>query len=90
MDSKILKDILGDAGASSGKAEFNVMVIGGAAAIKKDAPESQPAEAGIGNGKEVLKTDEFWNDLKGFLVQRLKDDEEGERVWGVFRAAIKK
>ncbi|RDL33993.1 Ubiquitin-like protein [Venustampulla echinocandica] len=90
VDSKILKDILGDAGAKGGKAEFSVMVIGGAAAVKKDERESEPIETGMGKGKEVLKTDEFWNDLKGFLVQRLKDDEEGERVWGVFREVIKK
>ncbi|KAL1640018.1 hypothetical protein SLS58_007285 [Diplodia intermedia] len=29
----------------------------------------------------------FWADLKGFLVQRLKDEAEGERLAGVFREA---
>jgi len=38
------------------------------------------------SGKE-LETEEFWNDLKGFLVQRLKDEGEGERLAKVFRKA---
>lgn len=41
-----------------------------------------PSEAG-----EVLRTEEFWADLKGFLVGRLKDEGEGERLAAVFREA---
>jgi len=90
-DSKILKDIIGD-GEVGGKVEFSIMVIGGAAALKKEnnneevEPKVSPAMGT--SGKEVLKTEEFWADLRGFLVQRLKDEGEGERVWSVFKAAI--
>lgn len=37
-------------------------------------------------GKE-LETDDFWEDLKGFLIQRLKDEHEGERLAKIFREA---
>ena len=55
----------------------------------KEAPkakESIPVAQGI-SGKEVLETEQFWSDLKGFLVQRIKDEKEGERLAGVFRKA---
>ncbi len=58
------------------------------------APESEKAaaEAGQKSGREgvegILKTEEFWSDLKGFLAQRLRDEREGERVAGVFREAV--
>jgi hypothetical protein len=90
-DSKALKDLAGD--NWNGKVEFGVMVIGGAAAVVKKAEvkdEVLKMEGVIGNGEGVLKTDEFWQDLKGFLVQRLKDEAEGERVWGVFKNAVEK
>jgi len=68
------------------------MVIGGAASLKAAEEEKEPkivgnADGVTGEGKSVLATDEFWSDLKGFLVQRLKDEKEGEKVWGVFRDA---
>lgn len=40
-----------------------------------------------GGAKEVLGTEAFWGDLKDFLVQRLRDEGEGERLLGVFREA---
>lgn len=39
------------------------------------------------SGAEELKTEAFWGDLRGFLVQRLRDEGEGERLAGVFREA---
>ena len=39
------------------------------------------------SGTELLQTEEFWGDLKGFLAQRLRDETEGERLAGVFRGA---
>jgi ubiquitin-like protein 4 len=90
-DSKVLKDVVEE---GKGKVEFSVMVIGGAAAVKKGSgvEETEPMEGVIRKGEEVLKTEEFWSDLKGFLVQRLNDEGEGEgeRVWGVFKAAVDK
>lgn len=85
-DSKVLKDLVGE---EDSKAEFSVMVIGGAAALKRsESEEVEPKVVGMGEGKSVLQTEEFWSDLKGFLVQRLKDEQEGERVAGVFRKAL--
>jgi hypothetical protein len=58
------------------------------------APESEKAMAEAQNEKTevervqgILKTDEFWTDLKGFLAQRLRDQREGERLADVFREA---
>ncbi|KAK5167536.1 uncharacterized protein LTR77_007235 [Saxophila tyrrhenica] len=60
------------------------------------APESEKAMAEAveskaeGEGVDgILKTEEFWGDLKGFLAQRLRDEKEGEKLVGVFREAWK-
>lgn len=55
-----------------------------------EAGEVQGGEGPVVQGNAVLRTEEFWEDLKGFLVQRLRDDEEGRRVAGVFRGAWEK
>lgn len=41
------------------------------------------------SGKEVVATEEFWVDLRNFVLQRIKDEQEGERLVGVFREAWK-
>ena len=73
------------------------MVIGGAAAIVKkeevvDMEDKMNVDGNgdgvIGHGPEVLKTEEFWSDLRGYLVQRLKDEQEGDRLVKVFKAAV--
>ena len=89
-DSKILKDLLGDAGDEVQKIEFSVMIIGGAAAMKGKEEEVEPKVVAPGtiSGKDVLATEEFWEDLGGFLTQRLKDEAEAERVVKLFRKAI--
>lgn len=67
------------------------MIIGGAAAIMRP-PEEMEVEPAVPvaelSGNEVLATDEFWGDLKGFLVQRFKNEQEGERVWKLFKGAV--
>ncbi|KAK2624206.1 hypothetical protein QTJ16_006156 [Diplocarpon rosae] len=85
-DSKVLKDLVGE---ENEKVEFGVMVIGGAAVLKRSGSEEvEPkVQQPMGSGKEVLDTPEFWADLKGFLTQRLKDEKEGEKIWGVFKEA---
>jgi hypothetical protein len=89
-DSKVLKDVLGD-GQGEGKLEFSVMVIGGAAAVMKKGEEEVEPVVAMGNSeREVLDKEEFWGDLRGFLVQRLRDEGERERVWSVFRGAWEK
>ncbi|KAK1998364.1 hypothetical protein LX36DRAFT_656636 [Colletotrichum falcatum] len=83
-DSKVLKDLLTDGQLSL---EFSVMVIGGAAAVK---PE--PAPVGVGSGQQeaigeaALDTPEFWNDLKGFLMQRLKHEQTAEELSAQWRS----
>lgn len=37
--------------------------------------------------KGMLKTDEFWDDLSGFLAQRLRDQTTAEKLVKVFRQA---
>lgn len=82
-DSKILKDVLGDADMS---VEFFVMVIGGAAAIPPVEPAgaAAPTEA---TGTAALETDAFWADLKGFLMQRLKDQAAAEELSRLFKSS---
>jgi hypothetical protein len=100
-DAKTLSEILGADAVNSGNSEFTVMLLGGA--VPKDKAEATAAasqeegamqvdekteSAHVGpSGKELLATDEFWDDLKGFLTQRLKDQAEGERLAQVFRKA---
>jgi hypothetical protein len=84
-DAKVLKDVVGEDETS---VEFSVMVMGGAASVKKEVDAVATAPAAQGPSRtEVLGTGEFWEDLKGFLTQRLKDQGEGERVYGLFRKA---
>ena len=83
-DSKILKDLVGE---EETKAEFSVMVLGGAASVNKGEEEIIPPVAQGASGKEVMGQEEFWNDFRAFLVQRLRDEGEAEKVFGVFRKA---
>lgn len=62
--------------------------------VSDPAPLSEKAESlaqttssSGNNAADVLKSDDFWADLKGFLVQRLKDEAEGERLLGLFKKA---
>lgn len=50
---------------------------------EKAAPQAETA-------KDILKTEEFWSDLKGFLAQRLRSQDEGEALTGLFREAWSK
>lgn len=62
---------------------------------KTSAPESEKANAEAEEKKEaegaaaILKTNEFWADLGGFLSQRLRDDEVAARLLTVFKSASK-
>ncbi|KAF1933414.1 uncharacterized protein M421DRAFT_415756 [Didymella exigua CBS 183.55] len=39
------------------------------------------------SGKDVVATEAFWGDLNNFMLQRIKDENESERLVGVFRKA---
>ncbi|RFU33409.1 hypothetical protein B7463_g2933, partial [Scytalidium lignicola] len=81
-DSKVLKDVLGE---EEQAVEFSVMIIGGAAAVvMRDEGPSTTQGSGI---VSELGKEEFWDDLKGYLVQRLRNEKEGEKVFDVFKTA---
>ncbi|KAJ4335275.1 hypothetical protein N0V87_006197, partial [Didymella glomerata] len=63
-----------DKGLAGVDAAANTGAAGGAAAVGP-------------SGKEVVATDEFWADLNNFVLQRIKDEHEGERLVGVFKKA---
>lgn len=79
-DSRVLKDL---AGEGEQKLEFGVMVVGGAAAVRGGEEEVIPPVASVDEGMG----DEFWRDLEGFLVQRLKSEKVGQKAVGVFKKA---
>ncbi|KPM37201.1 hypothetical protein AK830_g9342 [Neonectria ditissima] len=81
-DSKILKELLGDTDTAI---EFSVMVIGGAAAIPPEEPTAAPEAKPT--GQAAVETEEFWADLKGFLMQRLKDEAEAEELSALFKSS---
>ncbi|PVI02781.1 hypothetical protein DM02DRAFT_612756 [Periconia macrospinosa] len=58
---------------------------GGGAAGETSAPAAQGP-----SGKEVVASEAFWEDLHGFIVQRIRDEKEGGRLVGVFREAWEK
>ena len=39
------------------------------------------------SGRDMLGWEEFWSDLKGFLVQRVRNEVLGNELLDVFRAA---
>lgn len=101
-DSKSVKDIIASAqdALSEGVVEFSVMVIGGVAedgGKKAEAPPAEgamevdsPAPAPVAQGKsgeEMLGSEEFWGDLRGFLVQRVRDEAVAGEVFEIFRGA---
>ena len=94
-DSKVLKEFLGD--DVDGEMDFGVMVVGGGAGKVGGGKEAVGAEEGmrtegVGGGVRqsgiaLLKGEDFWADLRGFLVQRLRDEGVGEEVFRVFKGA---
>lgn len=81
-DSKVIKDVVDEKDMA---VEFSVMVIGGAAAILPE--ESATPAAAEPTGAAALETDAFWADLKGFLMQRLKDQAAAEEMSALFRSS---
>ncbi|KAJ5621104.1 hypothetical protein N7510_005088 [Penicillium lagena] len=95
---KTIAEILADEPdmLAGGKAvEFGVMIIGGAQvaatqpeAADADSGDKPPPKAAVGpSGAEVLQSEAFWDDLQGFLGQRLKDDKEAKRLRAMFHNA---
>ncbi|TAQ86129.1 hypothetical protein B7494_g5531 [Chlorociboria aeruginascens] len=82
-DAKVLKDLLEEGQATI---EFAVMIIGGVGKRDKEEEEDVPVAQGE-SGVDTLGKEEFWADLKGFLVQRVRDEGVAEKAHGVFRMA---
>ncbi|KLU81597.1 hypothetical protein MAPG_00682 [Magnaporthiopsis poae ATCC 64411] len=68
------------------------MVLGGgtAAAPKADdgadqaSTSSAPTAQGV-SGAEAVKSEEFWVDLRGFLLQRVRDEKYADELFNTFR-----
>lgn len=101
VSNKTVAELLSDEPdmLSGGKeVEFGIMIMGGAKVVES-TPSAAPAQAeatgeksspsaAIGpNGKEVLQTDAFWEDLQGYLSQRIKDVDEAQRLRTLFHSA---
>lgn len=75
--------------------EFGVMILGGAKTVDvasqpeaaEPRDESAPKPAVGPSGAQVLQTEAFWDDLQGYLEQRLKDAEEARRLRTLFKDA---
>ena len=81
QDSKILKEIIGDTETA---VEFSVMVMGGAAAIPPEQADTVMADA---TTADALESNEFWNDLGAFLMQRLKDKSKADELSSLFKSS---
>ena len=57
---------------------------------EKAQAEAAAAPSAADTATGILKTEEFWTDLKGFLAQRLRDQGEGGKLAQVFREAWSK
>lgn len=99
-DSKVLKDLIGDGettvefslmvmgGAAAASPDASSSSPAAAAATSPKAEEASAADAapvaqGL-SGEAVLETDAFWTDLRGFLLQRLRDEKMTEELFGKF------
>lgn len=97
-DVKTLKELVGDESLQAGQEiELGVMVMGykevdvakNEDSTMRDA-EGAPSVAQGPSGEEVLGGEDFWTDLKGFLVQRIRDERKAEEVFDKFRGSWEK
>ncbi|KAL8773870.1 MAG: hypothetical protein Q9209_001300 [Squamulea sp. 1 TL-2023] len=54
--------------------------MGGVEEGKSEVPAAQGP-----SGEEVLGSAEFWDDLKGWLMQRVRDEGKAEEAWSLFK-----
>lgn len=72
--------------------ELGVMIIGGAKVLEAKSAEGEKKgedvlDSATTTGKAILETEEFWNDLQSYLVQKLKDGEQATKLMGLFKDA---
>ena len=86
-DVKTVKEVIGEEDVGR-EVDFGVMVMGykeDATKKDEDMPMKDVEEPVAPTGEEVLTGEEFWNDLRGFLVQRLRDEGKAGEVFDKFR-----
>ena len=96
-DAKTVAELAGSAAGAAAPVEFGVMIMGGSARAWTGAgPETPTADAPAEQDLEqaarrvevakILASDRFWDELTGFLVQKLGGN-EGEKLVDLFRGA---
>jgi ubiquitin-like protein 4 len=102
-DARTLAEVFEAAAANGGKVPgndeevtFSVVVsaapagsaapASGAASPPAQAPSAAPVAQGK-SGTDVLRTDAFWSDLKGFLEQRIRDESVAGSLTETFKKA---
>lgn len=88
-DVKTIKEVVGEDDVGQ-EVDFGVMVMGykeDATKKDEDTPMKDVEEPVVqgASGEEVLTGENFWNDLRGFLVQRLQDEGKAGEVLHTFR-----
>lgn len=87
-DVKTVKEVVGEEDVGR-EVEFGIMVMGYKEAESKaeDTPmkDAEPCVAQGPSGEEVLSGDEFWSDLKQFLMQRLRDEGKATDLFETFK-----
>ncbi|MCJ1478305.1 hypothetical protein MMC13_006982 [Lambiella insularis] len=90
-DSKTVRDVLG--GEVGAEVEFSVMVMGGMEEEGKgEGGDVKMEEAPVAQGESggaVLEKREFWEDLRGFLRQRVRDEGVAGEAVHIFEKAWK-
>ncbi|KAF7588889.1 hypothetical protein BBP40_005039 [Aspergillus hancockii] len=96
VTGKTIAEILADEPDMLGggkEVEFGIMIMGGAKAVEEDQEmvdrdSGASPKAALGpSGEAILETEAFWDDLEGYLGQRVKDNEEAKRLRGLFKGA---
>ena len=88
-DVKTIKEVVGEDDVGQ-EVDFGVMVMGYKEDTSKkdeDTPMKdveEPVAQGASR-EDVLNGEDFWNDLRGFLVQRLQDEGKAGEVFHKFR-----
>ena len=91
-DIKTIKELVGEEDIAV-ELELSVMVMGyKEESIQKGAEDTEmkDVEAPVAQGPsggEVLGSDEFWGDLKGWLLQRLRDEGKAGEVFEKFKGS---
>jgi len=91
-DIKTIKELVGEEDIA-GELELSVMVMRyKEESIQKGAEDTEvkDVEAPVAQGPsggEVLGSDEFWGDLKGWLLQRLRDEGKAGEVFEKFKGS---